>query len=294
MNLNYLKSKSLKRMTMSAVMVTAFTFASSSAFAQRGGGGGHGGGGGGGHSGGGGPAMSGGGGHGGGGGGGGHAMSGGGGHAAPGGGGQTMSRPQAAPRSGPAPAPAPRDNRNVPRGAAPAQTDSNHDAARSHEGRGFNGRDFDRRDHDRHDHDRHDFDHRDRDRRDRDRGFGIFFGDPFLYSYPYWDYGYPGPAYSYPDPAYGYPDQPYANPAGVENGAISFTITPADALIYVDNKYVGIASSFSSGSQPLSLPAGSHRIEVLAAGYVPMAFNVNVIAGQVVPYQGSLKPTSGS
>jgi hypothetical protein len=55
-------------------------------------------------------------------------------------------------------------------------------------------------------------------------------------------------------------------------------------------KYSGIASSFGSGLQPLSLAAGSHLIELMATGYVPRAFEVNVVAGQVVLCQVSLTP----
>jgi len=43
-------------------------------------------------------------------------------------------------------------------------------------------------------------------------------------------------------------------------------VTPADALVYFDGTYEGIASSFASGSQPLSLAAGSHLIELMATG----------------------------
>jgi hypothetical protein len=40
----------------------------------------------------------------------------------------------------------------------------------------------------------------------------------------------------------------------------------------------------------LSLAAGSRRIELQAPGYLPVAFQVKVVMGQVIPYQASLKP----
>jgi hypothetical protein len=177
---------------------------------------------------------------------------------------------------------APRVERAVPREAPRASEQPNVDR------RNFDGRNFDRRNFERRDFERRDFERRDFERRDFDRryyaprffvprpyrpglslGFGIFFGDLFPYRYAY--------------PAYGYP-------AGVAYGGISFGITPADAAIYVDGDYAGIVSSFSGVSQPLTLPAGSHRIELQAPGFVPTVFDVNVIGGQVIPYQGSLQP----
>jgi len=83
----------------------------------------------------------------------------------------------------------------------------------------------------------------------------------------------------------------YNSPAETENGGINFNITPPDALVYVDNRYVGVASSFST-SQPLWLAAGSHRIELLATGFAPVSLEVNVVAGQVIPCSVSLTPTS--
>jgi len=41
---------------------------------------------------------------------------------------------------------------------------------------------------------------------------------------------------------------------------------------------------------PLNLTAGAHRIEVDAPGYAPLAFDVDVVPGQLVPYRGDLQP----
>ena len=42
--------------------------------------------------------------------------------------------------------------------------------------------------------------------------------------------------------------------------------------------------------QPLTLAAGRHSIELQAPGYEPVAFDVDVAPGQVIPYQGALPP----
>ena len=97
-------------------------------------------------------------------------------------------------------------------------------------------------------------------------GFGIFFGQPFPYRY------------SYPVLPYGYP----TIAPGVAYGGVSFGMSPADADVYVDGHYVGVTEDFA-GTQPLTLAAGRHRIELQAAGYVPLVFDMNVLPGQVIP-----------
>jgi PEGA domain-containing protein len=147
-------------------------------------------------------------------------------------------------------------------------------------------------------------------------GFGLWAGypvpyaysyyDPFYYGSPY-DYAYPSTVYpSTPYPAYppstGYPQSPYPqtvpdpNSIGVQpgqtqdnTGGLSFDITPSDAEVVVDGNFVGTVDQFTSSSQPLGLPAGRHKVEVSAPGYRSITFDVNVIAGQVVPYQGSME-----
>jgi hypothetical protein len=107
---------------------------------------------------------------------------------------------------------------------------------------------------------------------------GIFFGTPYPYRWAY-------PVYV-PVP-YGYPA--YSVPPGVAYGGISFGgLTPYDASVFVDGSYVGVASTFDGRRQPLTLAAGRHRIELQAPGYAPIAFDIDVVPGQVIPYQGGL------
>jgi hypothetical protein len=106
---------------------------------------------------------------------------------------------------------------------------------------------------------------------------------------------YPAPAAGYPGyGAYGqagaYPPQTAvtARPAAPEYGGLSFEITPADAVVYVDGAYAGPVSSFGPASQPLSLTPGMHRIEIQAPGHQSLTFDVTISAGLVVPYRGTL------
>jgi hypothetical protein len=151
---------------------------------------------------------------------------------------------------------------------------------------------------------------------------GYAYGNPYRYGYPYpydpypysstypYPYGYSGSAYPYPDyrPS-AYPSStnpnypPQAPPAqsgqgsiGVApgtpqqgSGGLSFSIAPDNAQVYVDGQYVGLVSSFSPTSQPLTLSAGRHHVEIRLVGYQTMTFDTEITPGQVVPYQGSMQ-----
>jgi hypothetical protein len=134
-------------------------------------------------------------------------------------------------------------------------------------------------------------------------GFGIWIGDPVPYPV-YVPYPYPYPVYApapYPPaqypatqyPATQYPPSSYpAQPGTVapdDVGGVSFDISPSDAAVYVDGQYVGVVDDFTSTSAPLSLTPGRHHIELQASGYIPLAFDVDVVAGQVIPYRGDLR-----
>ena len=124
---------------------------------------------------------------------------------------------------------------------------------------------------------------------------------PYPSSYPPAVAGYPNrypPQYSsqYPtESSNQYPSQPSGQgslgvaPGQTALGGVSFDITPADAQIYVDGSYMGLVSNFSATSEPLTLTAGRHSIEVRAAGYRTMVFDADVTPGQVIPYQGTMQ-----
>jgi hypothetical protein len=129
----------------------------------------------------------------------------------------------------------------------------------------------------------------------------VFYYDPFPWdwSYPYYPYPYYpyieyqlDPDDSHSDPAYGRSGDASASPFESGKGGISFAVVPSEALVFVDGSYVGLASSFGGSFQPLSLSAGSHEIKLVATGYEPAAFRVNVVERQVIPCQVSLKPSS--
>ena len=53
---------------------------------------------------------------------------------------------------------------------------------------------------------------------------------------------------------------------------------------------IGTRRGLSIGVGFYSVAAGYHRIELYAPGFEPVAFDINVMPGQVIPYRGSLYP----
>ena len=105
---------------------------------------------------------------------------------------------------------------------------------------------------------------------------------------------------SYPQSAYPSSAYPQAAPVSIpgsiniqpdqaNTGGVSFDITPGDAEVIVDGNPVGTVDEFTPTSQPLGMSAGRHRVEVRAPGYKTITFDVNIVAGQVIPYQGNLE-----
>jgi hypothetical protein len=109
-------------------------------------------------------------------------------------------------------------------------------------------------------------------------GFGVFVGYPVPYTYAY-PYPYPYP-YSYT----------VGRPPAAYYGGVVLEIEPYDADVYADGNYVGRVGDFNGERQPLTLAAGTHRIEVQEPGLAPLVFDVTVQPGQVIPYRGDLRP----
>ena len=136
-------------------------------------------------------------------------------------------------------------------------------------------------------------------------GFGLWAGYPVSYYDPYYSpYDYAPYNYSpYATAGPGYSESQAYPPQGSVNvqpnqqdqqnqsnmGGLSFQITPDTAEVYVDGNDVGTVGQFTPTSQPLGLPAGRHHIELRERGYALTSFDVNIAAGQVIPYSGALE-----
>jgi hypothetical protein len=113
-------------------------------------------------------------------------------------------------------------------------------------------------------------------------GFGIYAGYPVPYTY---SYPYPIAVYGYGAPR----NEVMINPGAMAYGGVALEITPPDADVYVDGQYAGHVEDFDGTRQPLTLTAGTHRIDVQAPGFRTMTFDVGIQAGQVMPYRGDLQ-----
>jgi hypothetical protein len=105
---------------------------------------------------------------------------------------------------------------------------------------------------------------------------------------------YPSASPQYPSAPSQYP--PASGSVGVQprqsqanTGGVSFEISPGTAEVFIDGSYVGTAGEFTPTTQPLGLTPGRHRIEIRAQGYRTMNFDADVVAGQVIPYQGAME-----
>ena len=136
-------------------------------------------------------------------------------------------------------------------------------------------------------------------------GITVGFYAGFGLGYPYYYGGYPYPypyygAYGYPDPYGGYPYAAggYAAPApqnyvtaqpGVAYGGIRIEGAPKDAQVFADGNYVGVVEDFDGPVRHLNLPAGPHQIEIRPNGMQPIAFDVNVQAGQTMSVHADVR-----
>jgi hypothetical protein len=111
-------------------------------------------------------------------------------------------------------------------------------------------------------------------------GFGLWLGYPVPYPYAYVGSYYTPRVYG----AIG-----VMRPVSVYGG-LSFEISPYDAAVFVDGEYAGTVGDFPPNAPPLTLTPGPHRIEIQAEGYRSMMWDVTIVPGQVIPWQGAMQP----
>jgi hypothetical protein len=125
------------------------------------------------------------------------------------------------------------------------------------------------------------------------------YGYPYYGGYYGYGYGYGTGAYYDPfyDPWYGgyYSTSSYSQPPDSssssysDEGALRLKIKPRDAEVYVDGYYVGKVDEFDGMFQRLHIEPGSHHIEVRAAGYDTLTFDVKISPEHTTTYQGEMK-----
>ncbi|MDA1093341.1 MAG: hypothetical protein O3A25_08750 [Acidobacteria bacterium] len=117
---------------------------------------------------------------------------------------------------------------------------------------------------------------------------GIGYGPSYRYD-PYWHGSY-GHAYGYDAyiyDAYGY-DSSYRN--DYYTGSLRLRVQPRFGEVLVDGYYVGLVNDYDGMFQSLRLEEGPHHIEITEAGFVPLEFDVLILPGETITYQGYLTP----
>src|SRR5436190_8862027 len=113
-------------------------------------------------------------------------------------------------------------------------------------------------------------------------GFGYGYGYGGLYG------GYYDPWY---DPWYGaYPGYSGGSQTTYnDEGGLRLKIKPKNAEVYVDGYFTGTVDEFDGMFQKLHLDSGVHRIEVRAAGFETLTFEVRISADHTTTYQGEMR-----
>jgi len=76
-------------------------------------------------------------------------------------------------------------------------------------------------------------------------------------------------------------------------GGLQLDVEPRRGQVYADGWYVGVVDDFSGYYRHLSLGAGSHIIEIVADGHVPVTFEIVISPGRTETYRGALPRAPG-
>jgi hypothetical protein len=116
---------------------------------------------------------------------------------------------------------------------------------------------------------------------------GVYFPGPYYYPGPY---HYPG-SYYY-DASMVQTTYPKRRREAVARGGLVLMTVPDIAQVYVDGYYVGLAEEFGLHGRAMEITAGTHRIELRAAGYEALAFSVMIAPNDILRYRGDMQPVS--
>ena len=118
-------------------------------------------------------------------------------------------------------------------------------------------------------------------------GFGIGYGS----SYGYGRYGYYDPYYYGGYGGYGRSYSPYPYSAyDYYTGSLRLKVKPRFGEVFVDGYYVGLVNDFDGIFQRLRLEEGPHHIEIVEPGFAPLEFEVLILPGETITYEGYLRP----
>jgi hypothetical protein len=75
----------------------------------------------------------------------------------------------------------------------------------------------------------------------------------------------------------------------IEHGGLVLDSVPDSAQVFVDGFYVGIAEEFGLLGRPLTVTAGTHRVELRAPGYETILFSARIDPNQILRYRGEMQ-----
>ncbi len=117
-------------------------------------------------------------------------------------------------------------------------------------------------------------------------GLGVAVGSGLRYYDPYWNpywYGYYGHRY-------GYAAWDWGGRYDYYTGSLRLKVRPRSAEVYVDGYYAGQVDNYDGILQRLRLEEGPHHIEIRYPGYLPLEFEVMILPGETITYEGFLQP----
>ena len=115
-------------------------------------------------------------------------------------------------------------------------------------------------------------------------GFGVGYGSSYGYN-PY-SYGRYGQIYGYgysPVAYGGYADSYYT-------GSLRLKVKPRFGEVFVDGYYVGLVNDYDGVFQRLRLEEGPHHVEIHEPGFELLEFDVLILPGETITYEGYLRP----
>jgi len=131
-------------------------------------------------------------------------------------------------------------------------------------------------------------------------GFGgrtrVFVGIGGGWGWGYWGwpgwYGYYGYPYGYP--GYGYYDGARVYGPSSQYAVIDTDISPEEAQVYLDGRYIGTADDFDGNPDYLYLQPGRYRIEFRLEGYETLTRQIEARPGMKLDFTDKLRKIAGA
>lgn len=85
------------------------------------------------------------------------------------------------------------------------------------------------------------------------------------------------------------PKEPPAARSAPARGRITFSVLPRDAVVYLDDRYLGSVDELQASRRGLPVPPGKHSVTVVRPGYKAQTLEVQVVPGETLPVEVELE-----